>query len=74
MVLESIWDITEKDILLGKFALINPVTTSTDGLWVATTKWTPVALPNWANLTKSLSISPAAVNIKSANSSTNTTR
>jgi len=27
----------------GKLALINPVTTSTDGRWVAITRWMPVA-------------------------------
>ena len=31
-VLESICDITANETLLGKFAFINPVTTSTDGL------------------------------------------
>ena len=68
-VLESIWDITANETLLGKLALINPVTTSTDGLCVATTKWIPVALPSWASLTISLSISLPACNIRSANSS-----
>ena len=46
MVLESTWDTTAKLILLGKLALIRPVTTSTDGLWVATSKCIPVARPN----------------------------
>ena len=38
MVRESTCEVTPKLILLGKFALISPVTTSTDGLWVATTR------------------------------------
>ena len=33
-------------ILEGTFALIKPVITSTDGLWVAITRWIPAALAN----------------------------
>ena len=29
-------------------ALMTPVTTLTDGLWVAITKWIPAALASWA--------------------------
>jgi hypothetical protein len=34
----------------GKFALITPVITSTEGLWVATIRWIPTARANWDNL------------------------
>ena len=37
IVEESILEITLKAILVGKLALIRPVMTSTDGLWVART-------------------------------------
>ena len=46
IVLESILELTLKLIRLGKFDFISPVTTSTEGLCVATTKWIPVALPS----------------------------
>ncbi len=37
IVLLSIFDATLKEILVGKFAFIIPVTISTEGLWVAKT-------------------------------------
>ena len=48
MVEESILEITLKAIRVGKLALIRPVMTSTEGLWVASTMWIPAALPFWA--------------------------
>ena len=32
----------------GKLALMRPVTTSTEGRWVAMTRWMPVARAIWA--------------------------
>jgi hypothetical protein len=46
IVLESIFEVTLKAILAGKLALIKPVMTFTDGLWVAIIKWIPIALAN----------------------------
>ena len=43
IVRESTCDDTAKAIRVGKFALIRPVTTSTDGRCVATMRWMPVA-------------------------------
>ena len=57
-------------ILDGIFALIKPVTTSTDGRCVAITKCIPAALAFCANLQIASSTSPFATIIKSANSST----
>ena len=50
MVLESNWDDTANAIRDGIFALITPVITSTDGLWVATIKCIPAALAFCASL------------------------
>ena len=58
----------------GKLALINPVTTSTEGRWVEITKWMPVARANWAKRVMVRSVSSGAIIIRSANSSTMTTR
>src|SRR5690554_1154324 len=69
MVRLSILEVTRKDNLAGKLALIIPVMTLTDGLWVATTRWIPIARASWANLAIGASISLPAVIIKSANSS-----
>ena len=73
IVLESTFDETWKEILLGKFDLINPVITSTDGRCVAKTKCIPTALAFWANLVIGSSIAFPEVIIKSANSSIRTT-
>ena len=70
----STCDITEKLTLEGKFAFMSPVTTSTDGLCVATTRCTPVALPSCASLTSSCSTSLDAVSMRSASSSTSMRR
>ena len=69
IILESVFDDTAKDILAGKFALINPATTSADGLWLATTKCMPAALAICDNLVIDSFISFGATNIKSASSS-----
>ena len=74
MVRESTWDVTLKLILLGKFAFISPVTTSTDGRWVAMMRCIPVALPSWARRHSDCSTSNAAVIMRSASSSTTTQR
>ena len=39
---------TENAIRLGMLALITPVMTSTDGRWVAMTRWMPTARAIWA--------------------------
>ena len=44
MVLESIFVETWKPILVGMFALIKPVITSTEGLCVARIKWIPAGI------------------------------
>ena len=51
IVRESTCEETAKAILVGKFALISPVTTSTEGRCVATTRWMPVALASCARRT-----------------------
>ena len=73
IVLESIFEVTLNAILAGKFALITPVITLTEGLCVAIIKWIPIALANCANLAIGVSTSLPAVIIKSANSSTTKT-
>ena len=69
MVRESILDETRKEIRAGKFALIRPVITSTDGRWVARIRWMPAALAIWASLVIDSSTSLEAIIIKSASSS-----
>ena len=59
---------------LGTFALISPVTTSTDGRWVASTRWMPAARASWVIRTIASSTSRGAIIIRSASSSTTTTR
>ena len=49
IVLLSIFEVTWKDILVGKLALIVPVITSTLGLWVAIIICIPAALAIWDN-------------------------
>src|SRR5438034_1893356 len=50
-VRESTLDATWKAIRVGKFALMSPVTTSTDGRWVAMIRWMPTARAICASLT-----------------------
>ena len=47
----SIWLAMANAIRLGKFALMRPVTTLTDGRCVASTMWMPVARAFWASRT-----------------------
>ncbi len=69
IVRESIWEAIAKAIRLGKFALIRPVTTFTEGRWVARTRWIPVARAFWARRTiGSSTVRPSRI-IRSASSS-----
>ena len=69
MVLESTPEETANAILDGTLALIRPVMTFTEGLWVAITRWMPAALANWARRQMESSTSPGATIIRSASSS-----
>ena len=70
IVRESIWDAIANAIRLGKLALMRPVTTLTDGRWVARTRWIPVARAFWASRTiGSSTVWPLRI-IRSASSST----
>ena len=51
-----------------------PVTTSTDGRWVASTRWMPAARASWVMRTIASSTSRGATIIRSASSSTITSR
>ena len=63
---------TEKAMRLGMLALITPVMTSTDGRWVAITRWMPTARAIWAMRTMESSTSRAATIMRSFSSSTTT--
>ncbi len=70
IVRESIWDAIAKAIRDGKLALMRPVTTLTDGRWVASTRWMPVARAFWASRTiGSSTVRPSRI-MRSASSST----
>ena len=58
---------------LGRLALITPVITSTEGRWVAMTRWMPTPRAIWARRQMLLSTSLALTIIRSASSSTITT-
>ncbi len=59
----------------GTFALISPVTTSTEGRCVASTRWMPAARASWVMRTIESSTSRGgATIIRSASSSTITSR
>ena len=73
MVRESTLDVTLKEIRLGKLAFMSPVMTSTDGRWVATTRWIPAARAFWARRAMRVSTSLAATIMRSASSSMTTT-
>ena len=60
---------TVKAIRLGMLALIKPVTTSTEGRWVATTRCIPAARASWARRQMESSTSLGAAIIRSASSS-----
>ena len=70
MTRESASDETEKAIREGMFALITPVMTSTEGRWVARTRWMPTARAIWAIRQTDSSTSRAATIIRSFSSST----
>ena len=74
MTRESVCEDTAKAMRVGKLALIRPVSTSTLGRWVATTRWMPVARASWARRHSVFSTSSAAVIIMSASLSITTTR
>ena len=63
-------DETDRAMRLGMLALITPVMTSTDGRWVASTRWMPTARAIWAMRTTESSTSRAATIIRSLSSST----
>ena len=69
IVRESTFEETRKEIRDGKFALIRPVITSTEGRCVASTRWMPTARAICASLVIDSSTSRPEVIIKSANSS-----
>ena len=71
---ESVCELVAKASRVGKLALISPVTTSTDGRWVAITKWMPVARASCASRTSWASTSTGATIIRSASSSRMTTQ
>ena len=72
MTRESARVLTENASRLGMFALITPVMTSTEGRWVAMTRWMPTARAIWASRQMLVSTSRAATIIRSASSSTTT--
>ena len=63
-------DDTEKAMREGMLALMTPVITSTDGRWVASTRWIPTARAIWAMRHTDSSTSRAATIIRSLSSST----
>ena len=67
---ESVSEDVAKASRDGTFVLIRPVTTSTDGRWVASTRWMPAARAFWVMRTMDSSISFGAVIMRSASSST----
>ncbi len=73
-VRESVFEATWKAMRDGKFALITPVMTSTEGRWVASTRWIPTARAIWARRAIGSSISAGTVSMRSASSSITTTR
>ena len=68
-VRESIFDATWSAMRLGKFALMRPVMTSTDGRCVARMRWRPAARAFWAMRATLVSTSFGATIMRSANSS-----
>ena len=73
MVRESIFDCTRNEIREGRFALMRPVMTSTDGRCVARIRWMPTARAIWASRAIDSSTSLLATIIRSASSSITTT-
>ncbi len=73
MVRLSILVVTWKETRVGKFALMVPVMTSTDGRWVAMMMWMPAARAICARRWIAASMSLPATSMRSAISSTTTT-
>jgi hypothetical protein len=73
MVRLSTLEETRKAMRLGKFALISPVITFTDGRCVARIRWMPMARAFCASSASGFSTSPCTVIIRSASSSMITT-
>ena len=73
MTRESVDEATANEMRAGKLALIRPVTTSTLGRCVATTRWMPVARAIWARRQIVFSVSIGDCSIRSASSSMSTT-
>ena len=73
MVRESTFDETWNAMRLGMLALISPVITSTEGRWVARTRWIPAARAFCASRAISSSTFLPVSIIMSASSSTTTT-
>jgi hypothetical protein len=73
-VRESVLLATWKASRDGKFALITPVMTSTDGRCVASTRWMPTARAICASRAIGSSISAGTVSMRSASSSMITTQ
>ena len=71
---ESVTEEVAKAMREGTLALIRPVTTSTEGRWVASTRWMPAARASWVMRTIASSTSRGATIIRSASSSTITSR
>ena len=69
----STFEVTWNETRVGKFALIVPVITSTEGRWVAITMWIPDARAICASRCMQASISFPATIMRSAISSTITT-
>ena len=66
----SVWELTAKAMRDGMLVLIMPVTTSTDGRCVATTRWMPQLRPSWPRRMMESSTSDGATIMRSASSST----
>ena len=73
IVRESIFDDTRNEMRAGRFALIRPVMTSTDGRCVARIRWMPTARAICASRAIDSSTSLPATIIRSASSSISTT-
>ena len=73
IVRESTFADTWNAMRVGMFALMRPVMTSTDGRWVASTRWMPDALAFCASRAMSSSTFLPTIIIRSASSSITTT-
>ena len=73
MTFESTFEATRMAMRAGRFALMTPVTTSTDGRWVASTRWMPTARAICASRWIESSTTSFATTMRSASSSMTTT-